>query len=139
MGISGEQIFNRHRQNMKQKRLKLTRLELRDITYLVLFALLCLALSVALWSNFSKRNAQSVQTFFERNVADVQATIAQRMQLYEYGVRGVRGAVSAVGFNNLNRANFLDYVGHSGFRKGISRCPGFWSDLPDTRPRGGSV
>lgn len=125
MGISGEQIFNRHRQNMKQKRLKLTRLELRDITYLVLFALLCLALSVALWSNFSKRNAQSVQTFFERNVADVQATIAQRMQLYEYGVRGVRGAVSAVGFNNLNRANFLDYVATRDFEREFPGARGF--------------
>jgi CHASE1-domain containing sensor protein len=104
---------------------KLEKLEKRDILSLAGFAFLCAALSFALGHTYATRNAQSVENLFHSNIAEVRSLVVQRMQLYEYGVRGARGAVASVGFDHFTRAHYLKYAASRDYDREFPGARGF--------------
>ncbi|WP_394673239.1 CHASE domain-containing protein [Limnobacter sp.] len=104
---------------------KLEKLEKRDTLSLAGFAFLCAALSFALGHTYATRNAQSVENLFHSNIAEVRSLVVQRMQLYEYGVRGARGAVASVGFDHFTRAHYLKYAASRDFDREFPGARGF--------------
>lgn len=89
--------------------LNLKRLTRPDIIIPIGLAVLSIAAGAAVAWRVSADNATTTKERFETLVARVTSQIDDRMQIYEYGLRGARGAVIAAGVDGITRERFRQY------------------------------
>lgn len=84
--------------------------ESKDVWLLVLLGLSVAFASTIVWQKFREFGEQRVQQAFENNSADLSEAIIERVNMYQYGVRGARGSVAPIGLDNLTREDYVRYA-----------------------------
>lgn len=92
-----------------RKRIFFRSIERQDVFLLVLIVVFTASISFALWSNLNASSEQRIQAIFANYSANLVRAIDERVELYQYGVRGARGTATVEGLGNLTREDFLVY------------------------------
>lgn len=92
-----------------RKALAYRSIERQDLFLLLLIAAFTISISFALWSNLNASSEQRIYSNFENHAANLLHSIDERVELYQYGVRGARGAATVEGLGNLTREDFAVY------------------------------
>lgn len=86
-------------------------MKIHVIPALVAFAILIFGCTGALYHRQELVDSQQArkEEQFKRSTAQLIRQLTERIQIYEYGLRGTRGAVLTAGSENISREKFLTY------------------------------
>lgn len=93
--------------------------------WMVATFLMATAISGVLALHQAETNRQSAQKAFEAQAEDIVERLQQRIQLYEYGLRGARAAVVTAGENGINNKLFRQYSETRDFTQEFPGARGF--------------
>ncbi|RVT47559.1 response regulator [Rheinheimera sediminis] len=86
---------------------------LQDLAFIVVPALVLVVLSFYLSLHFEQQqqqqNEQRIQQSLDAKATQLATAIAEKMTIYQYGLRGMRGAVLSAGPENFSYRNMLAY------------------------------
>jgi PAS domain S-box-containing protein len=111
------------------------KLPLSPLVWMVATFLVSATLSGVLALYQTEINRRSAQKAFETQAEDIVERLQQRIQLYEYGLRGARAAVVTAGENGINNKLFRQYSETRDFTQEFpgARGFGFIRRVPQTK------